>query len=74
METNTDPRRAARYGPTAWLKYILIAVVFEKIAQHSIMTLALFFNVVALTVSPSRSPIRIGLPIFWNCGCSGIPR
>jgi hypothetical protein len=28
----------------AWVKYILIALVFEKIIQHIVVTIALYFN------------------------------
>jgi hypothetical protein len=56
METNADPRRAAMHGTTAWLKYSLIAVVFEKIIQHSIMTLALFFNWAGIRSTIAAAP------------------
>jgi hypothetical protein len=29
---------------TTWVKYILIALVFEKIIQHIVVTIALYFN------------------------------
>lgn len=56
METNADPRRATGHGTTAWLKYILIALVFEKSIQHSIVTLALFFNWAAIRSTVAVAP------------------
>jgi deazaflavin-dependent oxidoreductase (nitroreductase family) len=44
MDTNADPHRAARHGTAVWLRYSLIAVLFEKIIQHCIVTLAFSFN------------------------------
>jgi hypothetical protein len=44
MDASLDPRKLARYGTMGWLTYVLVAVVFEKIIQHSVVTLAMFFN------------------------------
>jgi hypothetical protein len=56
MDTNLDSRQTARRGTTAWLKYILIAVVFEKIIQHIVVTLALFFNWSGIRSTVAVSP------------------
>ncbi len=44
MENEVDTHRAARNAKTAWVKYILIALVFEKIIQHIVVTIAFCFN------------------------------
>jgi hypothetical protein len=44
MDASLDPRNLARYGTMGWLTYVLVAVVVEKIIQHSVVTLAMFFN------------------------------
>jgi hypothetical protein len=44
MDTDAESRRTARHRTAAWLKYIMIAVVFEKIIQHGIVSIAFFFN------------------------------
>ena len=37
-------QRAARNVKIIWVKYILIALVFEKIFQHIVVTIAFYFN------------------------------
>ncbi len=44
METKEDTYRAARKAKIVRIKYILIALIFEKIIQHIIVTIALYFN------------------------------
>jgi hypothetical protein len=44
MENEVDTRRATRNARTVWVKYILIALVFEKIIQHIVVTVAFYFN------------------------------
>ena len=56
MDINTGHRRAARHGTSIWLKYILIAVVFEKVIQHCIVTLAFFFDWAGIRSTVTVSP------------------
>jgi hypothetical protein len=44
MESEVDTHRAARNAKTGWVKYVLIALVFEKIIQHIVVTIAFYFN------------------------------
>ncbi len=44
MDTDATSGRIARHRTSAWFRYILIAAVFEKVIQHSVVTLAFFFN------------------------------
>jgi hypothetical protein len=42
MEVNT--RRVDRNAKTTWIRYLLIALIFEKIVQHIVVTCAFYFN------------------------------
>jgi hypothetical protein len=44
MDNKEDTYRMARKARTAWVKYILIALIFEKIIQHIVVTIAFYFN------------------------------
>jgi hypothetical protein len=44
MGSEVDGHRVDRNAKTTWIKYILIAVLFEKIVQHIFVTIALYFN------------------------------
>ncbi len=44
VDNKADAYRAARKAKTAWVKYLLIALLFEKIIQHSVVTIAFYFN------------------------------
>ena len=44
MENGVDTHRASRSVKIGWIRYILIALVFEKIIQHIVVTIAFYFN------------------------------
>ena len=44
MGNKEDTYRAARRAKTAWVRYILIALIFEKIIQHILVSIAFYFN------------------------------
>jgi hypothetical protein len=44
MANKVDTHLAPRNVKTPWVKYLLIALVFEKIIQHIVVTLAFYFN------------------------------
>ncbi len=44
MENKEVTQHVARNVKTTWVKYILIALVFEKIIQHIVVTIAFYFN------------------------------
>ena len=56
--------KAARAGEslrTAWLKYVIIALILEKTIQHVVVTLAFYFNLkgIGSTVAVSPSLLMI---------------
>ena len=44
MDNKEDTYRVARKTKIAWVKYMLIALVIEKIIQHILVTIAFYFN------------------------------
>lgn len=44
MNNKEDTYRIARKAKTSWVKYILIALIIEKIIQHIAVTIAFYFN------------------------------
>ncbi len=44
MDNKEDTYPATRKAKITWVKYILIALIFEKIIQHIVVTIALYFN------------------------------
>jgi|GEM_PF-2252431 len=44
MNNKEDTSRATRKARLGWVKYIVIALIFEKIIQHIYVTIAFFFN------------------------------
>lgn len=44
MENKEVTQHAARDVKPTWIKYLLIALVFEKIIQHIVVTIAFYLN------------------------------
>jgi hypothetical protein len=44
MDDKADTSRTAGKAKSAWVKYLLIALLLEKIVQHIMVTLAFYFN------------------------------
>lgn len=53
--------RGTRSGQASWIRYALIVLIVEKIVQHAVMTLALFFNwkEIGSTVAVSPSILTV---------------
>jgi hypothetical protein len=56
LENETATRRAARNVKTAWVRYLLIALILEKIVQHIVVTLAFYFNWADITSTVVVNP------------------
>jgi hypothetical protein len=53
-------------GKTTWAKYLLIALIFEKIIQHTFVTLAFYFNWANIGATVAVSPrilMILGVPL-----------
>ena len=44
MENDVDTPRVGRNAQTTWVRYLLIALICEKIIQHMVVTGAFYFN------------------------------
>ena len=61
MKDKEDADRGAGSGKPGWLKYALIVLIVEKIIQHIVVTMALYFNWkdIASTVAVNPSLLMV---------------
>ena len=65
MENEKDARLAARNVKTVWVKYLLIVLIAEKIIQHTIVTIAFYFNWAGI-----RSTVAVNPSILMFLGAA----
>ena len=66
MENDKNIHHTAKIGKPVWVKYLLIALIFEKIIQHIFVTVAFYLNWgnIGSTVAVSpRILMILGVPV-----------
>jgi len=61
MNSQQDTRRPPIKAKGSWSRYILIALILEKIIQHIVVTIALYFNWMGIssTVAPDPAILMV---------------